>query len=61
MALHNRHSPEWSSDLLGSMGAKGKGSAQVAVAAPVSGGTAVASQGGTSRVDREVVGVPCEP
>lgn len=46
MALHDRHSPEWSRDLLGSMRAEDEGSARAAVVAPVSGGDAVVSQGG---------------
>lgn len=58
MALHSCHGPEWSCDLLGSVGAEGEGSAQAAVVAPMSGGAAVASQGGSSG---EAVGVPCEP
>lgn len=58
MALHGCHGPEWSRDLLGSVGAEGKASTQAAVAAPMSGGAAVASQGGSSG---EAVGVPCEP
>ena len=61
MALHGCRGPEWSHDLLGSVGAEGEGSARAVVAAPVSGGAAVASQDGTSEADREAVRVPCEP